>query len=297
MSQYTKVRETIPVTLKESLGSLYKYIKPNLVILDVGCSSGYFGQMLIKEKKATVDGVEYNSEDAKQAQKVLRNVYSFDLDGSDWPKELLENKYDLIFFGDVLEHLKDPGTVLKKFSKLLSKSGKVIISIPNIAHGSIRLELLSGSFEYEELGILDNTHLKYFTFNSFVRLLAESGYKVLATDQITIPMSKDTIDTYINNLGLRTTDKFYTIMHSAEATAFQYKFLAELGKPSKSVLRPKKPKEISHAYMVEINKLSTDNIELKEKEKELESIKNSTSWKVTKPMRDVKGYFVKRKKA
>ena len=110
-------------------------------------------------------------------------------------------------------------------------------------------------------------------------------------------MSKDTIDTYINNLGLRTTDKFYTIMHSAEATAFQYKFLAELGKPSKSVLRPKKPKEISHAYMVEINKLSSDNIELKEKEKELESIKNSTSWKITKPMRDVKGYFVKRKKA
>ncbi len=296
MSQYTKVRTKSPITLEDSLGNLYKYLKPNSKILDVGCSAGYFGEFLIKEKNAAVDGIEYNPDDARVAKKVLNNVYTFDLDSSNWPKELLKNKYDFILFGDVLEHLKNPGEVLEKFRKLLSKKGRVIISIPNIAHVSIRLEILNGSFEYEKLGIIDETHLKYFTFKSFSRLLSDAGYKVIDYDQTTIPVSKDVINKYLQSVGLKATNSFYKEMSKPEALAFQYKFIAEPGNSSKKLKLSSKPMQLSQEYQVEINKLLQDIDKLNIKENELEGLKSSKSWRYTQHLRNIRNLTINRKK-
>ena len=85
-------------------------------------------------------------------------------------------------YADILEHLKRPDLVLLRFKKYLSKSGHLILSVPNIAYFTLRLKLLLGRFEYEEKGILDVTHLRFFTLNSITRMLYECGYRIAKID-------------------------------------------------------------------------------------------------------------------
>jgi SAM-dependent methyltransferase len=292
MSKYSKVRKNSSTSLKDTLGKVYSYIPNSPLVLDVGCSTGYFGELLIDDKKATVDGIELDSNDAAKARKVLNQVYSLDLEYDEWPKELLSTRYDVVFFGDILEHLKDPGKVLEKFSKLLKRSGIVIISIPNIAHASVRFDLLAGNFDYEELGILDNTHLKYFTFSSFTRLLGESGYKLIDYDQSTVAMPRDTAEKILDNLGLVANEKFYDRMLQPDATAFQYKIVAKVGKMKAPPKLSKKTLETAKRQAVKVqelySKINELNNKLEKTEQELLGAHGSISWRITKPLRKAK---------
>lgn len=251
MSKYS---ENMPPSLRGAIEWMYDYIKPNTVVLDFGCSTGYFGEYLKKNKNCTVYGVEI-SDDILQAKKVLDGVYSFDLDG-DWPEEVFERKYDSLFYGDVLEHLKDPAAALRKSASLLKSGGKIFVSVPNIAHISTRLELLSGNFEYEPMGILDTTHLKYFTLHSFSDMAKSAGYEVLATDYTLNEYPTDTINKMLNDLGLTASNKFWEIIDSVEARAFQYKFVlapktsTATVKPSRSNI--KKPEQQRDAQIDEL---------------------------------------------
>lgn len=296
MSQYSQAVKTSQTNLKEYIGKTYKHIQQQSVGLDVGCSTGYFGRLLIHEKEATVDGIEVNANDAQKARKVLRYVYEFDLESSAWPRELTNTTYDIIFFGDVLEHLKNPRDVLVKFSKLLKPTGKIIVSIPNIAHISVRLELLAGNFEYEKLGILDETHLKYFTLNSFSNLLQLSGYKIIDFDYSIASFPKVVIKDWLAKLGLRGDEKFYRLVNDTDASAYQYKFVAVPDKAGKPINIPTKPSVVAKRYTEEqsreIKKLKT---ELKHKDNDLKILTDSLSWKITRPLRKVRN-LVKNKK-
>lgn len=303
MSQYSQADKKNHLELKQVLGKAYDYIPPDSIVLDVGCSAGYFGKSLIQDKNAIVDGVEVDFEDAKIAEKLLNSVYSFDIEKELHPDKLIDKKYDIIFFGDVLEHLRNPGSVLQRFSKLLKNSGRIIISVPNIAHVSIRLELLSGSFEYEKLGILDETHLKYFTFTSFSRLLKETGFKIIDYDYALSVLPEKVINDWLKKLGLKAYKKFYHLMNSPEATAYQYKFVVELGEMKKLPQVPTKPLELAtqlavlHSYQInELDKLVNSlKEEIGNRDKEINDIKNSTSWRVTKPLRSAKKIISRKK--
>lgn len=220
MSKYS---ENMPPDLKTAIGWMYDFIKPNTTFLDIGCSTGYFGSLIKQAKQAKVYGVEI-SEDAKQARKVLDGVYEFDLDGS-WPKAIYQRKYDYAFFGDVLEHLKNPGQALVNTRKLLKPGGLLFVSIPNIAHLSIRIELLKGSFEYEPLGILDDTHLKYFTLRSFSELANNSGFRIKAVDYNVNDFPREVATKLLAKYGLKPIEKFWQKVDSIEARAYQYKFI------------------------------------------------------------------------
>ncbi len=239
MSKYSK---NMPPDLKAAIGWFYDTIKPQTKFLDFGCSTGYFGSIIKNNKNCVVDGVEI-SEDIKQARKVLDKVYSFDLDG-DWPKAIFEKQYDYLFFGDVLEHLKDPGVVLQKAAKLLRPNGKVFVSVPNIAHISIRLELMGGNFEKEPMGILDSTHLKYFTLRSFSELAQDAGYEVASVDYTVNDYPDEVLRKALEKLDLKPDKKFWKMVESKEARAFQYKFVLKPGLKSKKLvtsLLPTKP--------------------------------------------------------
>jgi len=223
MSKYS---ENMPEDLKSAIGWMYDYIKPDTTLLDFGCSTGYFGSLIKKAKQVKVYGVEV-SKDIDEARKVLDGVYGFDLDGQ-WPKEIYERTYDYLFFGDVLEHLKTPGEVLKKAAKLLKKGGKVFISIPNIAHISTRLELLLGNFEYEPMGILDNTHLKYFTLSSFTQLANDAGYQIEIINYTVDDYPRELIAKILTNVGLIPNDIFWKMTETAESRTSQYKFVIAL---------------------------------------------------------------------
>lgn len=155
--------------LKYSYGThsqIVKYVKKNNLILDVGCAQGYLDQYFVQELNCTVYGIEYDAKAAKVAKKFCADVlvgdaeqYLTSINKLPFPIQ----KFDVILLADVLEHLKEPEKVLQALKKYLKPEGIFIISLPNIAHFTIRLQLLFGGFNYVSAGILDNTHLKFFT--------------------------------------------------------------------------------------------------------------------------------------
>jgi 2-polyprenyl-3-methyl-5-hydroxy-6-metoxy-1,4-benzoquinol methylase len=250
MSKYS---ENIPEDAKGTLEWMIDDISPKATLLDFGCSTGYFGKIIKNLKQAEVYGIEL-SDDVKQAAEVLDGVYSFDLDG-DWPEPVYERTYDYLFMGDILEHLKNPSLVLEKSLKLLKKNGKLFVSTPNVAHISTRLELMLGNFTYETIGILDNTHLKYFTLNSFTNMANDTGYKITSVDYALNDYPHEIINQWLAKIGLTANGKFWKEVDSTEARAFQYKFVLKpaTGKIRQTKLNlkplPQKPQQFRDEYI------------------------------------------------
>lgn len=147
-----------------------------LQILEVGCSTGYFGGAL-KSAGHTVWGIEPNRASAAIAAQSLDYVFPGIVEV--FIKEHPDKKFDVIVFGDVLEHLADPSEVLDQCHNLLNEGGAIVASVPNVAHIAIRSMLLEGRWEYGDLGILDRTHLRFFTRQTIVELFESSKYAVI----------------------------------------------------------------------------------------------------------------------
>lgn len=139
-------------------------------VLDVGCSYGDFGRKL-KEMGCSVDGVEIYFPAYIEAQKVLGNVYQLDMDQTDDIAKNIEKKYSVITFMDVLEHSKNPENVLRAYKDKLTSDGKVYVSLPNVVNVRERMSILMGNFDYQEYGVFDRTHLRFFTKKSAIELM------------------------------------------------------------------------------------------------------------------------------
>ena len=158
---------------------MVELVGSNKRVLDVGCANGYLAEVLGKNG-CTVSGVEYDAAAAEEARPHLDRLVVGDLETLDLAAELGTGGFDVVVFGDVLEHLRDPLPVLKQARSLLAPGGYVVISIPNVAHGSVRLSLLKGRFDYGPLGLLDETHIRFFTRDNLRALLRDAGFA--ATD-------------------------------------------------------------------------------------------------------------------
>ena len=153
-------------------------------ILEIGCASGVMGEAL-KNKNKTIFyfGIDYDINSLNIARSKLDQVQLFDFNKEDYNKfdEIINRKFDYIIYADVLEHLLYPIDIINYFKKYLEPNGQVIISIPNIAHISVIKQLLFKiDFQYQDEGILDRTHLHFYTKKSFTRELNTLGYKKIS---------------------------------------------------------------------------------------------------------------------
>jgi 2-polyprenyl-3-methyl-5-hydroxy-6-metoxy-1,4-benzoquinol methylase len=146
----------------------------NRRVLDVGCASGYLAQVLTA-RGCTVSGVEYDAAAAELAQEQLDDLVVGNVEELDLVAHFGRASFDAVIFGDVLEHLRRPLDVLRAARPLLAPGGFVVASIPNIAHGAVRLALLQGHFDYRPLGLLDDTHIRFFTRESVETLFRDAG--------------------------------------------------------------------------------------------------------------------------
>ncbi|BAZ68733.1 MAG: class I SAM-dependent methyltransferase [Pelatocladus maniniholoensis HA4357-MV3] len=170
-----------------SLKKMLHWIGENKRVIDFGCATGYFARLL-SSKGCQVTGIEINPKAAKIAEEYCEEVIVADLDFVTLRDILSGQTFDVAVFGDILEHLRNPWRILEEIKQILQPGGYVVASIPNIAHGAIRLALLQGKFEYTELGILDNTHLRFFTRQTVTQLFERSGYFVDTYEQIKLPI-------------------------------------------------------------------------------------------------------------
>src|SRR5215217_8074158 len=146
-------------------------------VLDAGCGTGDLAEALA-ERGCRVTGIEIDPEAARQAEKYCERVIVGDVEDLDLSEYLDDEPFDVILFGDVLEHLKDPLRTLDRLKPSLRPEGHVVASIPNVAHGSVRLALMQGKFQYSPLGLLDDTHLRFFTRESVEQLFEDAGFLI-----------------------------------------------------------------------------------------------------------------------
>jgi 2-polyprenyl-3-methyl-5-hydroxy-6-metoxy-1,4-benzoquinol methylase len=160
----------------QSRPEMFKYIPQNAKnILDVGCGEGAFGQQLKKDIKAEVWGIELDNNAGAIAQTKLDKVYFGDVNQL---LDTLPDKYfDCIVFNDILEHLVDPYSILDKIKSKLNQGGVIVCSLPNVRYFLTLKDLLvHKQWKYEDAGILDKTHLRFFTFKSIVEMFDSLDY-------------------------------------------------------------------------------------------------------------------------
>lgn len=175
-----KAENINPKNDNNSLAFTVNAVTENSAVLDVGCAYGYIGEWLKKNKNCTMYGLDVDSEalDCVRKSGYYKDLFNIDLDYPDFSgaakkdterfNSLSADAFDFIICADVLEHLKDPTKALEILASKLKLSGQFVISVPNIAHLDIILNLLDGKFNYSDFGLLDNTHLRFFTKRSFI---------------------------------------------------------------------------------------------------------------------------------
>lgn len=147
-------------------------------VLDLGSGSGRLGEALkVRGIASLVHGIELNGPAAELAGQRLDRVWAEDLSRFDWSKLALQ--YDVVIAADILEHLADPWKTLRQVRRVLAPNGRVIASIPNIRYWKVIADLLvRGEFRYVEEGVLDRTHLRFFTRASIARLFRDIGFEI-----------------------------------------------------------------------------------------------------------------------
>lgn len=160
--------------------NIVKSVKEHKKVLDVGCADGNLARV-ISSKDCEIVGIEIDKKAAKNAQKFCEEIIIADIESI-----RLSSKYhgyfDYILFADVLEHIKDPLVVLKRFKKYLNQDGSIIISLPNVTNWKMRIKILLGNFEYEERGLLDSGHIRFFNEKSAKKLLDDAGLEIIKFD-------------------------------------------------------------------------------------------------------------------
>lgn len=158
-----------------TMSVIINQIKKDTRVLEFGPAKGRLTKYLSKAKKCQVDIVEIDEESGKEAAKYAKKAFvgveEGNIENYLWEHE--EYTYEYIIFADVLEHLYSPKEVLLRAKRLLSETGKILVSIPNTAHNSIIIDLINDEFQYSTTGLLDSTHIRFFTYKSFKRLLGE----------------------------------------------------------------------------------------------------------------------------
>lgn len=155
--------------------------EPRPRILDLGCGYGALGGEL-KSLGYEVWGVESSDLAVERARSRLDVALTGDITDADEVLKQLEGRFDYLVFSDILEHLRDPGAVLRAYLSVLNDDGRVVISVPNVANWQTRLGLLRGHFDYTDTGVLDRTHLRFFTTRSAREFVQQADLSVDRVD-------------------------------------------------------------------------------------------------------------------
>ncbi|HVX32279.1 MAG TPA: methyltransferase domain-containing protein [Solirubrobacterales bacterium] len=193
-------------------------------VLDVGCGAGALGAALREERGIEVIGLELSVDAAARARDRLDAVIEADLDHlDDLPFE--HGTFDAMFFGDVLEHLRDPHRLLRILRPWLADHGALVCSIPNVAHWSVVLPLLTQDrWPYADAGLLDRTHVHIFTLTEAHLMLTECGFTVDSAAATTLPQSPPpAVDHLIRFLAALGSEKAAA---GRRLTAYQYLLVA-----------------------------------------------------------------------
>lgn len=173
-----KIIDGILLDRAHPFSCIAELIPPNSRVLDIGAGSGILARALNQSGlKLQIDGIEPNKHAATLAEKYYRNMYVGY--AHEFYHEVSGNHYDIVVLADVIEHVPDPYVFLLDLLSHLNDKTSIILSVPNVAFGANRLALLKGSFEYVDSGLLERTHLRFFTRDTLSSLFSSLNLSVV----------------------------------------------------------------------------------------------------------------------
>ena len=184
----------VSINPEMSHNKILSRIRKGSQVLEFGPASGAMTEVLEKEYECHVCIVEIDKDCFKKAMQYAEDGICTDIEQMEWLDRFGDRKFDYIILADVLEHLREPGLVLEKVKSILASDGSVLISVPNIAHNSVIIQLLKNHFIYQNTGILDHTHVKHFTYNEIGKLCTDSGYGIIYMDGVYIGVGRNEFD-------------------------------------------------------------------------------------------------------
>ncbi len=204
----------------DSLAKLARLVRSGSEILDLGCGTGVLATYLTDECGCWVDGIEFNPTAAQVGQLTFRSLWIADLNYTDPATLVGAARYDAIICADILEHLIAPAALLNRIGDLLKPNGQLLLSVPNIAHAGLIAELLNGEWRYRQEGLLDDTHLRFFTRNSLMQLLNEGGWKICNWDRVIVPIEDSEFSPLLlDNFAAPVRDY---LLNNADADTYQF---------------------------------------------------------------------------
>ena len=212
---------------ESSPAKIIKLIEKKTNVLEIGCSSGSQTKILTGTLGCTVTGIEINPEAASDAAEHCKNIITGNIESIDLTEALGDSKYDFIILSDVLEHLQSPHDTLTRLSAYLNENGSIVASIPNVAHIGLIFELANGKFDYRKFGLLDDTHIRFFTKKSIYHLFESAGYSISTLDRTTCHLENSEFKT----MATDTKDKEilkYIESHNPEHDTYQFIVKAEI---------------------------------------------------------------------
>jgi len=257
-------------------------------VLEFGCSTGRVTAALA-QRACRVTAIDVDADAAEHARRYADELVILDLDEADLQSAFAGRRWDVALFGDVLEHLRDPLHVLREARGLLEPDGCVVLSVPNVAHADVRIALLAGDFPYGASGLLDRTHLRFFTLDSLTTLLNEAGFLPVDIIRVVIPVFASELARPRDSVAAAVLE---TIMSDLEAESYQYVVRA-LPDTGDVVLRDLSASctrlgtELHHTRMQYEHDLGDARTRQHRLELELAAIKNGTLMRLTGPLRRV----------
>ena len=199
-------------------GIALRLVGENKTVLELGAASGHVTKAL-KAMGNVVTAVERDGRFAEELAACADTVIITDLDWLDLREQLADKKFDVVLAGDVLEHCSRPDLVIWQLHDLLQPEGYIVISLPNIAHGDMRLSLLAGNFDYRETGLLDRTHLRFFTRRSIDLFLSTNDFKMDQIFPVTVEIGLTELGAVQSDIPVQAIDY---VQQDPDATVYQY---------------------------------------------------------------------------
>ena len=181
---------------------ILKAVKPNSTVLEFGPACGVMTKHLKEVLGCEVYIVEINEEDFTAAMEYAVDGVCGDATRLEWENRFFDVRFDYVIFADVLEHVYEPEVLLGRAAAYLKEGGRILLSVPNIAHNSIIINLLKDRFEYKQVGLLDNSHIRFFTYNGLLEMLDRQGLKPAVEDAVYLhPLQTEFADNYDYGVG------------------------------------------------------------------------------------------------
>jgi 2-polyprenyl-3-methyl-5-hydroxy-6-metoxy-1,4-benzoquinol methylase len=212
-------RELPGIGPDDSLKRLAEWIPAGATVLELGPATGYFTRYLSQSLGCTVDAVELDPGMAERVRPFCRRLIVGDLAVPDVLAGFGQSRYRIIIAADVIEHLVNPESLIKRLRQFLDVDGKLLLSVPNVAYAGVIADLLKGRFEYRDEGLLDRTHLRFYTRESLARLLEGNGFHVHGWAAVFRPLNESEFKVRVETLPV---DLRAALLGSPHALCYQW---------------------------------------------------------------------------